>query len=291
MARSKKKPQVARSANKRPIFGFACALKPNLLPSKADVIRLFRLVQVDLNPQLIHQDPPFIDVANKVLDKVEEMWKLASLPFLPRRDVCRRLLSRLMDQYRSVRKRLNPNAAPKAIRRAKKFKGECEESLFDTSTCKCDFTQEAAVCHCPIKVPIIERGFLHDQRTTRKMAICSVDVTSTNILLKRFQRSQRCAGTSKSPTVEVELGELSSSESRTTTEEEGSDSERSIAQRLKQKIGSTSQMLVKLPNLGLVCRRTGVSPQVPAMLASATLADIGLVTNENAHLVIDHSKV
>ena len=139
MARSKKKPQVARSANKRPIFGFACALKPNLLPSKADVIRLFRLVQVDLNPQLIHQDPPFIDVANKVLDKVEEMWKLASLPFLPRRNYCRRLLSRLMDEYRSVRKRLSPNAAPKAIRRSERFNGECEETLFDTSTCKCDF--------------------------------------------------------------------------------------------------------------------------------------------------------
>ncbi|KAK4884062.1 hypothetical protein RN001_000333 [Aquatica leii] len=61
------------------------------------------------------------------------------------------------------------------------------KTLFDISLCKC---KDFLICKCKIKVPVAERAFLTDQRTSRKMLIGGIDIKATKMLHKRLKRKE-----------------------------------------------------------------------------------------------------
>ena len=68
----------------------------------------------------------------------------------------------------------------------------CNEAskLFDIAACKCD---KGIICKCEKskKVPILEREFLHNQRTILKMAIGSLDIVTTKKINKNAERKEK----------------------------------------------------------------------------------------------------
>jgi hypothetical protein len=62
-------------------------------------------------------------------------------------------------------------------RRLEKFRDDSKIKLFDIAACKCE--QFLCKCDKTRRVPVEERTFLSDQRTTRKMVIGGIDKTIT----------------------------------------------------------------------------------------------------------------
>ena len=69
------------------------------------------------------------------------------------------------------------------------FKNKSKK-LFHFASCKC---KDLDCCNCAkeFKIPVLERGFMKDQRTDRKMYIGNCDVTATKLLKKRSLRRQQ----------------------------------------------------------------------------------------------------
>uniref|UniRef100_A0A6P7H0Q8 Uncharacterized protein LOC114348899 n=1 Tax=Diabrotica virgifera virgifera TaxID=50390 RepID=A0A6P7H0Q8_DIAVI len=175
------------------------------------------------------------------------------------------------------------------------FREMPEKKLFDLCKCK-DLS-----CSCTIKVPVLERESLTDQRTSRKMVIGRVDQKTTKVLEKRWKRKSKTeerrirhdeyddqykksligrAYQSVSSNLEEETSNNSSSEENVIKLEDRVDTP------------STSQMRIKLPSVAQACDRTGVSDRTAAIiLVSAALEDIGIITTEDSSKIVDRSKI
>jgi len=77
-------------------------------------------------------------------------------------------------------------------RKLQKFRGDSKIKLFDIAACKC----KESLCKCDKtrRVPVEERTFLSDQRTTRKMVIGGIDKTITEQRHNRMIRQSKEAG-------------------------------------------------------------------------------------------------
>ena len=71
-----------------------------------------------------------------------------------------------------------------------KFCTEANSQLFDIAVCKC---LDINHCNCEksFKVPVAERSFLEDQRSTRNMMIGSIDKVVTNRLKESDKRRKK----------------------------------------------------------------------------------------------------
>ena len=63
------------------------------------------------------------------------------------------------------------------------------KKLFDFASCKCK-DMENCNCFKEFKIPVMERGFMKDQRTDRKMYIGNCDLGATKLLRKRSLRRE-----------------------------------------------------------------------------------------------------
>lgn len=150
------------------VFGAPKNLTTLQLPTIGDVIRYYLQIQSEL---ILGEYPSFAEVASVVCQKVREVWQLASIPTEVPKSTTRRL-QKIFLRYNSVKKALGqPNTVKaSALKRRDEFRAECDSTLFDICACKC---AEFKTCRCEVKVPEIEREFLVDQRTKRKLFIDS----------------------------------------------------------------------------------------------------------------------
>ena len=94
------------------------------------------------------------------------------------------------DKYRNILKsaksRINIETFKKKL---ENFQSEAKNSLFDIAACKCVVL---SLCNCEKsrKVPTIEQVFIIDQRTTRKMVMTSIDISTTKKLQKKIIRKE-----------------------------------------------------------------------------------------------------
>uniref|UniRef100_A0A6P7FUT2 Uncharacterized protein LOC114334377 n=1 Tax=Diabrotica virgifera virgifera TaxID=50390 RepID=A0A6P7FUT2_DIAVI len=177
------------------------------------------------------------------------------------------------------------------------FRELAEKKLFDISLCKCkDFLS----CSCTIKVPVLEREFLTDQRTSRKMVIGRVDQKTTKVLEKRWKRKSKTEERRirhdeyDDQYKESLIGRAYQTVSSNLEEEtsNNSSSEENVI-KLEDRVDtpSTSQMRIKLPSVAQACNRTGVSDRTAAILVGAALKDIGIITTEDSSKIVDRSKI
>jgi len=89
-ARSNTKPKTRRDSSCS-IFGAPAELSPTMLPTYADLMKYFMLVRDQIKPRDIAKEPSVSDVSVQVAQKVEELWRKASIPHISHQRILERI--------------------------------------------------------------------------------------------------------------------------------------------------------------------------------------------------------
>lgn len=273
------------------VFGAFKQLNTTVLPTFCDVMKHYLYVRFELL-QKCKKEPTFPEVANIVLRDVKSIWDKACLPYLSDRRIFQ-MLKDYFEKYKKVKKLPASRRNPKA----KLFLNRAQKKLFDISFCKCsDFKK----CLCLYKVPSKEQEFLVDQRRERQMIIAGLDVVTSKLLQRRVARINKIEERKSKEVSKLNLTFVNSNDldedKSSSSSSELDDREFVPAKSMKPPsealaIPSTSQMRVNINKLAVVCDRTGISDRAAAMLSSAVLQDVGIITLEDQSKVIDRSKI
>lgn len=283
-----------------PVFGYAKDISPNAsqLPTYEEVMKCYFGVRIELKGDGSKQASS-ATVASVVASKVEQVWKRASLPVLSRERIIKLILA-YNKKYQNLIKPIKGNISDFLQTKLDTFKSDSKR-LFDISCCKClDF--ERCSCEKKRKVPKVERAFLQDQRSDRKMQIGGVDIVLTRSIEKRVERNQKelrrqleveepipsTSGihTAKRNTVNVEA--ISDSSSEVSTDEEY---KTPVIKKQKVSTVKHQQMRTSLTNTARVADLTGTSNRAVAKIVNAVLEDFNMISEENQSKVIDKNKI
>lgn len=274
-----------------PIFGAPSELATTCLPSYNDVMKNYNAIRLNLKTS--DQEPQVSKIVDILSRNIERVWTSASIPTVENLRIMQKIKhyhSKCRTLLKSFKTRQNTESFKIKLQI---FRNESEK-LFDISACKCKVMKN---CECKLnkKVPLIEQKFLTDQRTTRKMMIHKCDVNATRKLkartARRAERNQQYESrpsTSKCKSTETLVSSSSDTENEITDSDYEPDP-RSIMSIKKQK--SHDYNVNKTTELAIACDRTGVSDRTAAVIASAVLSDMGIIHEEDLHLVIDKNKV
>lgn len=153
------------------VFSHGRKLKVNILPTYEDIILCY--LHASRSKKKQYQNLA-TDTCQKISDDVLKIWKTVSIPTIQPRFVIRKV-KEYYEKYRSL---LKPYKSLQNVESYKNrisvFKNE-EKALFDIAACQC---KDINLCKCdkPMKFPNLEKPFLIDQRTKRKMMIGRIDV-------------------------------------------------------------------------------------------------------------------
>ncbi|CAI6354827.1 unnamed protein product [Macrosiphum euphorbiae] len=170
------------------IFGDAKELSNNVLPTFEDVMQYYLFVKHKLKPETTSKEPSVSSIA-EIIAVLEKVWLKASIPVVSHTRVLQ-MIKTYHDKYRNILKsaksRINIETFKKKL---ENFQSEAKNSLFDIAACKCVVL---SLCNCEKsrKVPTIEQVFIIDQRTTRKMVMTSIDISTTKKLQKKIRRKE-----------------------------------------------------------------------------------------------------
>lgn len=276
-----------------PIFGIPMEHNGRNLPTFCDAIKHYLLLRHESKMELNGKDPSFKDISSKVVDHIVNAWDKASIPTVSRRRI-EALFKSFYDNYGKILKSFRKNQCTE--NKLDHFKSGAN-IIIDICSCKCrDFNN----CHCVMdkKVPAIEREFLTDQRTSRKMIMGSVDRPVTAKLNKRLTRSLTEESFASEPSTsgqvcsEIITESCSHSESESTTSSTASDFEpsQSTIRRIINHDNQPSRLQVE--NVALMCDKMGVSDRAAAVLVSSALEEAGVMDETNKdHYVVDRHKI
>lgn len=277
-----------------PVFGAPSVLKKNVLPSYADVMKNYLYIRQSLIESAPNKTEPTLgNIAAILIAELKVVWAKASIPVVTDQQILH-MIRKYHEKFRNLKKPLRSRKSDAFRQKVKEFRDIAEKKLFDISSCKCvDFS----LCKCKNKVPARERDFLVDQRNDRKMFIGSIDPVVTQSIQRTLHRKnlEKSSLLSTSNCNVLDMGP--SSDSGETDDDIYSNFQSNDVKSCdtKQKDSTqeavSKQMRIKLPSLAQACDRTGVSDRSAAIIASAVLKDIGLVTTEESSKIIDRSKV
>lgn len=167
------------------------------------------------------------------------------------------------------------------------------DKLFDLCPCKCE---DYSLCRCSVRVPLLERDFLLDQRGPRLMRMEGLDLGTTRRLKKRIERK----------TAEVDreekrrkLSMTSSDDCNTQQQPDAPESDDSCLDD-DEEFGSprniwkkTSQCRMRMEQFARTCDKVGVSDVAGAHLASALFADLDkwICEEDKVGIVCDGKKL
>lgn len=281
-----------RSDLQCPLFGHGRDLKYSVLPTYEDIILCY--IWLSRGKQKQYRNLA-TDTCKELSEKLLLVWQTASIPTIELRSVIKSLKA-YHDKYRTL---LKPYKSRKNVEsyqdRLKLFKDKAK-SLFDIAACKCvNFN----LCQCPkaSRVPILERMFLTDQRTERKMGIGSIDPKTSAQNAKRLSR-KRPHGVKVDNSID-EPGSSSELKRRPFLP-----SFQSNDQQNQDKLPLPSELSLSVPSAVLQKRNTfsmatvartvdryGVSDRAAAAIVSAAFQDVGLITERNSTNIVDRSKI
>lgn len=279
-----------------PIFGAGKDLNLRCFPTCEDVMQYYHHVRTELRSS--KKEPPFKDIAAVVTERLEYLWKLASIPTVSTARI-NQMLKSYRDKMANIIKSLNAKKKNESLQKnLEAFKKSTKTTLFDISACKCpDLTK----CSCPPerRVPLKEQQFLLDQRSDRKMAIGTVDVETTNknemtlarrlAILKQegIAEHQEPSTSKRQETSQEQPSSSASSETEDTSIESSSSYELTPRDKhdMKEKTGMKLQVLAE------ACDRTGVSDRAASFIASSLLEDVGSIREDDVSSVIDRNKI
>lgn len=176
-------------AHDNPILGGGQEMGESVLPTRSDVSRYYTWLWDLEKGANNNQNPSFKVVSKKVVDKVKLVWKKASIPTISDKAMTD-LLKKELDVLQNLNKSYKRDKDKASFKNKLSSFSTRAQELFDVAACKCnDF--ELCRCEYSKKVPLIERDFLTDQRSTRKMQIGHVDLKVTSSLKKKLDRKNK----------------------------------------------------------------------------------------------------
>ncbi|CAG9826869.1 unnamed protein product [Diabrotica balteata] len=289
---------ITRSKVECPIFGNPVDLNCHVLPTIEYVLRCYLFIRYELKfTKYFGKEPSFNEVCEVLVPKIKSIWESASIPTVSK-DRIMQLLRKYHNKY------LNLIRYPKSKRNVQyelkitSFKEETRDKLFDIAACKCDFSA-CKYCKCDKsrKVPKQEQEFLLDQRSTRDMAIGTVDRETTkklNVRTERQTKETERVQKFKSEFHNISMPSCSTEVTRLSTDSDNSSSSEaspSVANIDLPSKPSCSQMRIELPTLGTICDKYGISDRSAAAVATAVLKDVGIICDSDTSKVIDKNKV
>lgn len=275
--------ETRRQSYQCPIFGSVEDIKDNLLPTYEDVMKCYEWnrLQLKISRNTI-KEPSFLDIAELVSQKVEDVWRKSSLPTVSHTRVIQLLKAYHLKCKNLIKslKRLSADQKNDFIQHSR--------VLFDICSCKC---KQIQLCCCPRenKVPKEEQQFLLDQRQERKMRIGGIDRILTNKLQKKVTRASK----TKKSSLNINKNQEKCNTEQQELVSSSSESEGSISSPDRLNLPSTSQTKKKttksvksLPMLSKTCDRYGISDRAAAAIVSSVLHDVSSDIE-----VIDKSKI
>ena len=130
--------------------------------------------------------------------------------------------------------------------------------------------------------------FLADHRDQRKLAIGSLDITTTRKNIKRNERREKQLDWAMNPQPSTS-GTIPNTSSAADSSSSNSSAdnfsfERNLPDRMKRSTKKKYRHL-KLPSVALVCDRTA------ACISSAVLKEIGMISKDDKSQLIDRNKI
>lgn len=260
-----------------------------MLPTYSDVIRHFLWIRYQLRLSS-KKEPNVSEIIKRMTTNLEELWVKASLPILSHKRITD-MLKGYYKKYQDLKKPLKNRKTTVIAEKIKRFQDHANSTLFDITSCKCvDFT----LCKCKVKVPLKKRVFLLEQRSQRKMSTSSIDKIESKKIEKKSKRKLKDApkiieqpGQTETVVQDISLLQSDSSDGVSETSETNYQSTASNSQSCE----NIGQMRIFLAKLAKACDRTGVSDRAAAIIASAVLEDLKIVTSSDTSKIIDRSKI
>lgn len=242
----------SRSGNIDKIFGICSGFKSNRLPTNADVLKHFLFYR-----RKGHDcDSKFEYIVNTT-SEIQNIWMKTKIPIILKKSIQNKVI-RLLEDYDAVFKYTSD---PKFDSIAQKFRDKNIEELFDIAACKCT---ETCKCAYVYKIPMCERDFLADQRSSRQMVLDSGSVGAAASSRMESPRPKR----SKKDTIAP-----------------------SNVEKIRVKERRSTPIVTRnltLENTVRESQRNNVSPQVTATVLNAFMKDIQA---GNEHNAIDRNKI
>lgn len=288
---------TTRNITRHAIFGNACELPYNVLPTNEQVAQHFLHIKTRKNDTNK-------DKYKAVSEAVISLWNKASIPTIHPRSVMKRVETLISTGSELCRSKSSSTRQATFL--------SSMNSLFDIAACNCLISNDESTkqistsCKCPkhLKVPQQEQLFLLDQRNSRKMFIGSLDVESTKRLRKRMLRKQDDEDKAKKVKKtsdgdnKLDFDEDEANDSDTAVEASYQESDCEVlvfpdsdAESCCSENTRPCQMRLPLPHLAKEADRYGISDRAAASLATAVLIDVGFVSKEDQSFVIDKNKV
>lgn len=147
-------------------------------------MKVYLHIRDSLIPEVNSKEATFFDISQILIQKIQDLWDTASIPTLSKQRMVK-MLKDYNKKYMKIKKSSNKKDLFKIKRES--FLEHAKATLFDVSYCKC---KEFSSCKCSKdkKIPKLERQFIVDQRTVRKMGIGNIDITTTKQMVKKRAR-------------------------------------------------------------------------------------------------------
>lgn len=237
------------------------------------------------NLKISKKEPTFSEISACVISKLKSVWQRASIPYVSDERITQ-MLKTYHTKYKTLQK---PEKERKKVKSYQKkvqaFQTDAQARLFDIAACKC---KEFKNCKCSKerRVHPMEQEFLLDQRTKRKMAIGSLDATTTKKNVKRLSRKQTVPVPGPSIRNDYCENELDYSTSSTSEDSEEDFTPQPPARAKQEREGIRKKS--SLESLAIACDRGVLSDRAAASVASAVLDDLGMIAETG---VIDRNKI
>lgn len=274
-----------------PIFGSGCDMPANMLPTYENVLRCVYWHSKENRSKETISTSTLSRSCEEVANKLEETWKRASIPVIDHYSILRKIRS-YHDKYRTLLKSYKARKDVESYRKQIDTFRMKAKVLFDISTCTCK-SFESCCCKKERKVPMKEREFLLDQRTERKMVIGSLDrkvtIQKTKAAKRKLEqelyeeRNKTLTGVSSCP---VDLNNGYKLKRRT----EYSAASVTVESEAK-KAEDVTPVVTRFPVVARTLDRFGISDRAGAAIVSATLQDVGIISQSNVSNVVDRNKI
>ena len=281
-----------RMHSKCPIFGDPCDLFGHQLPSYRDVMKCYLHKRNEKLNALNGYNPSVAVIASEIATAVQEIYRKASIPCVTHK----RIVAKIKEYHERYRKLLKIFNSRKDLNgdesKISRFYDDSKK-LFDFVSCKCK-TFDDCRCNKDLKIPVIERDFVVDQRNERRMFIGNTDQKITNAQKRRLERLMK--EPRKVPKL-MDTIQITDSSSQSTSDASADEYIPVTHKRKSTNIvanegdSSKSSKRPRLSNLALACDRTGVSDRAAALISSSVLQDYGFITASSSNDVIDRSKI
>ena len=174
-----------RRSTECPVFDSPKNISERCLPTYEEVMMYYIYVRLQLK---LRKDPSFKAIAAVVAQRLEILWKKASIPHL-----LRKRITSMLQQYRHKMNNLLKSKSKNSDNHKRKvqlLRDSAHKNLFDLSACKClDFKR--CICKLKNRVPLAERDFLRDLRSDRRMVIAELDKAATILNKKETNRGRK----------------------------------------------------------------------------------------------------